>query len=132
MTNKKILEEMSIPTFVPYVRARLGNYKTTTPLKNLRASLYGKLVAICGTVVRVSNTKPLCLFMAFKCRTCSGVLTHPQPDGKFEEPTRCSLEREEGVQCTGFQFDPMLGSNKNVIVEWQTIRIQENSADNMV
>lgn len=121
-----------MPVFVPYVRARLLNYRTLTPLKNLRAALYGKLVAVHGTVVRASNMRPLCLSMAFKCRSCSGVMTFPQTDGKYELPSRCILERDGMLQCTGNQFDPLRGSAKNVIVEWQTIRVQENSADNPV
>ena len=116
---------------VPFVRARLTNYKTITPMKNLRAGLYGKLVAINGTVVRASNSKPLCLFLAFQCRTCKGILVHSQKDGQYELPVRCSLERNN-MQCTGMQFEPLRNSSRNVVVEWQSIRIQENNAGNFV
>ena len=116
---------------IPFVRARLTNYKTITPMKNLRAGLYGKLVAINGTVVRASNSKPLCLFLAFQCRTCKGILVHRQKDGKYELPARCSLERDH-MQCTGTQFEPLRNSSRNIVVEWQSIRIQENHAGNFV
>jgi DNA helicase MCM8 len=116
---------------VPYIRARLINYRKITPLKNLRAALFGKLVAVSGTCVRASNTTPLCLSLAFQCRTCSGVMTYPQTDGKYESPPRCILDRDS-LQCTGTNFDPLRSSTKNVTIEWQSIRIQENSSENLV
>ena len=118
-------------TNIPFVRARLTNYKTITPVKNLRAGLYGKLVAVNGTVVRASNTKPLCLSLAFQCRTCQGIIVHPQKDGHYEVPSRCTVDRDH-LQCTGNSFDPQRSSSKNVVVEWQSIRIQENNSENFV
>lgn len=81
---------------------RIYNYDPVTPLKNLKASSYGKIfisfafyefyqyiaefslviqnflflgkfVAIRGTVVRVSSVKPLVTHMAFKCNTCKEI-----------------------------------------------------------
>ena len=117
---------------VPYIRARLFNFNALTPLRNLRADLYGKLVAVNGTVVRSSNMKPLCLAMAFKCRTCTGIMVYPQQDGKYELPPRCDKNREDDLRCTGTNFDPVRESTKNVIVEWQSIRIQESHSDSNV
>ena len=116
---------------VPYIRARLFNFNLITPLKNLRADLCGKLVAVNGTVVRSSNMKPLCLAMAFKCRTCSGVMVYPQTDGKYEIPSRCNKDRDH-LRCTGTVFDPVRDSTRNVIVELQSIRIQECYNDSNV
>jgi DNA helicase MCM8 len=116
---------------IPYIRARLINYRKITPLKSLRAALFGKLVAVSGTCVRASNTTPLCLALAFQCRTCSGVMTYSQTDGKFEPPPRCILDRDN-LQCTGSNFEPLRSSARNVTVEWQSIRIQENSSENLV
>lgn len=126
-----LCERGKLTNDVPYVRVRLINYRKFTSLKSLRAALFGKLVAVSGTCVRASNTTPLCLVLAFQCRTCSGVLTYPQMDGKYEPPPRCSLDRD-GLQCTGNNFDPLRSSPRNVIVEWQSIRIQENSSENLV
>lgn len=67
---------------------RVYNYDPLTPLKNLRANLYGKYVALRGTVVRVSNIKPMCTKMAFVCRMCRDVQSFPFPDGKFTMPTK--------------------------------------------
>ena len=38
--------------------------------------LTGKFVSVKGTVVRVSNIKPLCTKLAFECVTCGTVQVH--------------------------------------------------------
>lgn len=74
---------------------RIINYDSVIPLKNLKANYFGKyfpfshsypifqsssliiffpsgkFVAICGTVVRVSNVKPLVIKMGFSCNLCA-------------------------------------------------------------
>lgn len=70
---------------------RIYNYEPVTPLKLLRANLYGKFVAIRGTVVRVSNIKPLCTKMAFVCNLCGDVQSVALPDGKYTVPTKVSV-----------------------------------------
>lgn len=69
------------------------NYEPLTHLKNIRATCYGKYISIRGTVVRVSNIKPLCIKMAFQCAACGEIQSFPLPDGKYNLPTKviCSL-----------------------------------------
>lgn len=67
---------------------RIYNYEPLTPLKMLRANLYGKFVAIRGTVVRVSNIKPLCSKMAFICNMCGDTRSLALTDGKYTVPTK--------------------------------------------
>lgn len=124
-------EERKITHEVPYVRARLNNYRPLTSMKHLGAAYCGKLVAVNATVVRASNAKPLCLSLAFQCRSCSSLMMAPQVDGKFQPPSRCTALKN-GVPCTGMQLQPCRGSTKNLIVEWQTIRLQEKSSDGLV
>lgn len=131
MEDDDLSQRSKLTNDVPYIHARLINYRKITPLKSLRAALFGKLVAVSGTCVRASNTTPLCLTLAFQCRTCSGVMTYPQTDGKYEPPPRCVLDRDS-LQCTGNNFEPLRSSTRNVTVEWQSIRIQENSSENLV
>lgn len=50
--------------------------------------LAGKCVAVQGTVVRVSNIKPLVTTMAFKCLLCQEIQTIALPDGKYQLPTK--------------------------------------------
>ncbi|XP_068088601.1 DNA helicase MCM8 isoform X1 [Hyperolius riggenbachi] len=117
------LEEAPIVS-VPYIHARVYNYEPLIPLKNLRANLYGKYVALRGTVVRVSNIKPLCTKMAFVCNMCGDVQGFPTPDGKYTVPTKCPVP-----ECRSRTFTPNRGSPLTVTVDWQTIKVQEMMSD---
>ncbi|XP_075719163.1 DNA helicase MCM8 [Rhinoderma darwinii] len=117
------LEEAPIVN-VPCIHARVFNYDPLTALKNLRANLYGKYVALRATVVRVSNIKPLCTKMAFVCNMCGDVQSLPLPDGKYAIPTKCPVP-----ECRGRSFTPDRGSPLTVTVDWQTIRVQELMSD---
>uniref|UniRef100_A0A6I8SDY5 DNA helicase MCM8 n=1 Tax=Xenopus tropicalis TaxID=8364 RepID=A0A6I8SDY5_XENTR len=109
---------------VPFIHARVFNYDPLTPLKNLRASLYGKYVALRGTVVRVSNIKPLCVKMAFSCNMCGDIQSFPFPDGKYAVPTKCPVP-----ECRGRSFTANRSSPLTVTVDWQTIKVQELMSD---
>lgn len=84
---------------IPYIRVRLQQYEPVAPLKNLKvcahplaasqnpdallafdthihsaqANYIGKYIAVRGTIVRVSNVKPLVTKMAFACPKCEAV-----------------------------------------------------------
>ena len=45
-------------------------------------------MSVQGTVVRVSNIKPLVTTMAFKCSLCQGIQAIILPDGKYTLPTK--------------------------------------------
>ncbi|KTG43970.1 hypothetical protein cypCar_00015230 [Cyprinus carpio] len=99
---------------------RVYNYEPLTPLKSLRANLYGKFVAIRGTVVRVSNIKPLCRKLAFVCNSCGDTQSVTLPDGKYAIPTKC-LQTE----CRGRSFTPNRSSPLTLTVDWQIVKVQE-------
>ncbi|XP_041333061.1 DNA helicase MCM8 [Pyrgilauda ruficollis] len=82
---------------VPLIHARVYNYEPLTQLKNVRANCYGKYIALRGTVVRVSNIKPLCTNLAFVCAACGDVQGVPLPDGKYTLPTKCAAVALEGA-----------------------------------
>ncbi|KAM8947570.1 DNA helicase MCM8 [Pelodytes ibericus] len=109
---------------VPYIHARIYNYEPLIPLKNLRANFYGKYVALRGTVVRVSNIKPLCTKMAFSCNMCGDVQSVPLPDGKYTVPTKCPVP-----ECRGRTFTANRSSPLTVTVDWQSIKVQELMSD---
>ncbi|XP_076834434.1 DNA helicase MCM8 [Brachyhypopomus gauderio] len=109
---------------IPHISARIYNYEPVTPLKMLRANFYGKYVAVRGTVVRVSNIKPLCSKMAFVCNSCGDVQSLTLPDGKYTIPSKC-LQRE----CRGRSFTPDRSSPLTLTVDWQTIKVQELTTD---
>ena len=116
---------------IPYVRARLNNYDKSTSIKHLGSSYYGKLVAINATVVRVCNSKDICLSLDFQCRRCNGLTIVQQTDGNYKPPSRCTAE-VDNIPCTGTQLEPVRGSLKIKMCQWQAIRLQENSSDGRV
>ncbi|XP_058037120.1 DNA helicase MCM8 isoform X5 [Ahaetulla prasina] len=109
---------------MPLIHARVYNYDPITQIKNIRANCYGKYVALRGTVVRVSNIKPICTKMAFICSTCGNTQSFPLPDGKYTLPTKCSLP-----ECHGRSFTADRSSPYTVTVDWQSIKIQEHMSD---
>ena len=52
---------------------RLYGVEPLTPLRSIKAPLFGKCVAVSGTVVRVSCIRPLVTRMAFQCAICREV-----------------------------------------------------------
>ncbi|XP_071080734.1 DNA helicase MCM8-like [Haliotis cracherodii] len=109
---------------VPVIHARVVNFAQPIPLKNVKASCYGKFVCVKGTVVRVSNIKPLCTAMAFECAGCGTVQSISLPDGKFIVPTKCPAQ-----QCRGKTFIPQRNSSQTETIDWQTVRVQEIMGD---
>lgn len=103
--------------FVHIIR-RLYNYEPLTHLRTLRASVFGRLVCVKGTVVRVSNIRPLCTRMAFRCLGCSHTQSLPLQHGKYATPTKVytllffffnvrSVETRHVVEKNSFQHTHM-------------------------
>lgn len=111
----------------PYLRARLVNYGKLMNFKDFRAGLYGRLIVIQGTVIRVGNIVAQCRRLAFSCRKCSGIFTKYQQDGKFSQPSRCILQTDNGLECSGNAFRVLRHSKKNLMVECQIVKVQEES-----
>ncbi|XP_055719364.1 LOW QUALITY PROTEIN: DNA helicase MCM8 [Salvelinus fontinalis] len=105
---------------IPHISARLYNYEPLTALRTLRASVFGRLVCVRGTVVRVSNIRPLCTSLAFTCSGCSHTHTLTLPHGKFTTPTKCVQP-----QCRSRSFVPNRSSPLTLTVDWQNIKVQE-------
>ncbi|XP_028279938.1 DNA helicase MCM8 [Parambassis ranga] len=105
---------------IPHISARLYNYEPLTPLRTLRASVFGRLVCVKGTVVRVSNIRPLCTRMAFRCQTCSNTMSLPLQHGKYAMPTKCIQP-----ECRSRSFTPCRSSPLTHTVDLQIIKVQE-------
>ncbi|XP_024916757.1 DNA helicase MCM8 [Cynoglossus semilaevis] len=105
---------------IPYISARLYNYEPLTPLRMLRASVFGRLVCVKGTVVRVGNIRPRCTRMAFKCLGCSNTQSLPLQHGKYATPTKCIQP-----ECRSRSFVPIRSSPLTHTVDWQIIKVQE-------
>ncbi|XP_033991787.1 DNA helicase MCM8 [Trematomus bernacchii] len=116
-------EELPVSTpiiNIPHISARLYNYEPLTALRTLRASVFGRLVCVRGTVVRVSNIRPLCTRMAFTCLGCSRTQSLPLQHGKYATPTKCIQP-----DCRSRSFVPSRSSPLTHTVDWQIIKVQE-------
>ncbi|KMZ58606.1 putative DNA replication licensing factor [Zostera marina] len=101
------------------INIRLYNHpKSLISLKNLKAAYIGKLVSVCGTVIKVSTVRPLVIQMNFSCGKCRSEIPRMFPDGKFSPPTVCSLHG-----CKSRTFTPIRSSAKPI--DFQKIRLQE-------
>ncbi|KAF1375446.1 hypothetical protein PFLUV_G00220250 [Perca fluviatilis] len=116
-------EELPVATpiiNIPHISARLYNYEPLTALRTLRASVFGRLVCVRGTVVRVSNIRPLCTRMAFRCLGCMHTQSLPLQHGKYATPTKCIQP-----DCRSRTFAPSRNSPFTHTVDWQIIKVQE-------
>ena len=121
----ELTTEESLPAFeLPRLFIRLFNYHPVLPLKQLKAPQFGKCVAVNGTVVRVSNVKPLVTKLAFECAVCAEVQVLTLQDGKYRVPTRCLSD-----ECRSRTFSPLRGSRLTETIDWQSVRLQEVVSD---
>ncbi|XP_061965165.1 probable DNA helicase MCM8 isoform X2 [Populus nigra] len=101
------------------INIRLHNYpESMIALKNLKAAYIDKLVSVRGSVVKVSNVRPLVVQMNFNCAKCKYSISRIFPDGKFSPPTVCSLNG-----CKSRTFNPIRSSAR--AIDFQKIRLQE-------
>eukprot|EP00668_Euglena_longa_P011981 GGOE01014403.1.p1 GENE.GGOE01014403.1~~GGOE01014403.1.p1 ORF type:complete len:781 (-),score=217.80 GGOE01014403.1:89-2266(-) len=100
------------------IRVRIHNLPEPTRFTMLKASSVGKFVALQGTVVRVSNIRPMVLHMEFACAKCNCRQVVDFKDGLFTTPARCANGR-----CTGQKFE----ANRSTAItyDWQRIKVQE-------
>ncbi|KAK9541232.1 hypothetical protein VZT92_001293 [Zoarces viviparus] len=116
-------EELPVATpiiNIPHISARLYNYEPLTALRTLRASVFGRLVCVRGTVVRLSNIRPMCTRMAFRCLGSSHMQSLPLQQGKYATPTKC-LQPD----CRSRSFAPIRNSPLTHTVDFQVIKVQE-------
>ncbi|KAF2358047.1 MCM OB domain [Trinorchestia longiramus] len=111
---------------VPLVSARLQDDREgrVTPLKDLKANFYGKLVCISGTVVRVSSVGQRCVQLAFSCQICMAVFGLSQPDARYITPSQCPSDG-----CLSRQFTALRSHSLTHTIDHQTVRVQENNSD---
>lgn len=78
-------------------------------------------MSVRGTVIRVSNVKLICRWMAFECGSCRGKQVLKQPDGVYTVPTRCDTN---GCKAQT-RFTPVLSSPHTRTDNWQMLKLQE-------
>lgn len=116
--NDENNDQMSIT--LPIIHPRLLNHNPIMQLKNLKVNYYEKLASVRGTVIRVSNVKFMCNWMAFECEICENVQVVKQSDGIYTKPTKCITK-----MCKSHKFDPVLSSSQTVTNSWQLLKLQE-------
>ncbi|XP_039271965.2 DNA helicase MCM8-like [Styela clava] len=109
---------------IPVIRARISNYEPSTSLKHLKARSYGKFVSIRGTIVKVSNVKPLCTTMAFKCNMCGRMQAILLIENNYVTPNACDDPR-----CSGKTFSAERDHPLTEITDWQNVKLQETLSD---
>jgi DNA helicase MCM8 len=94
---------------------RLRNFSPITPMRSLKANSVGHFVAIRGTVIRVSNIKPVVVRMPFICSKCHQKCLARFSDGKYAPPVKC-----ESVKCRSKTFIPLRDEAETM--DWQRVR----------
>ena len=117
--HNMILKEPGGENF-PIVRCRPIGREEEVPLRALKSAFFQRLVAVRGTVVRVSPVKPSCTWLSWSCPVCKGEVVVYQPECKFQAPSKC----RPGCRNTK-NFTPLRSSRKTICVDRQTIKVQE-------
>lgn len=98
-----------------------GDITILIRIRELRTKCIGELLSFSGTVTRTSEVRPELLFGAFTCAECGGDTTGVEQQFRYCEPLKC-----QNLYCANtFAWD--LNTEKSVFVDWQRVKVQENS-----
>ncbi|KAF3066476.1 DNA replication licensing factor mcm6 [Daldinia childiae] len=99
------------------------NLPLVSRVRSLRAKNIGQLLSISGTVTRTSEVRPELSLATFNCETCRSVIPNVEQTFRYTEPTQCP-----NIQC-GNRLAWQLDIRQSTFVDWQKVRIQENSSE---
>ncbi|KAF3938063.1 hypothetical protein ABW19_dt0203331 [Dactylella cylindrospora] len=99
------------------------NLPLVSRIRGLRTNQVGKLLSISGTVTRTSEVRPELSVATFTCENCRAVVPNIEQVFRYTEPTQCP-----NLTC-GNRVGWRLDLRQSVFVDWQKVRIQENSAE---
>ena len=99
------------------------NLPLISRVRNLRTAQVGKLLSISGTVTRTSEVRPELFLATFTCEGCRTVVPNIEQTFRYTEPTQCP-----NLTC-GNRQGWRLDIRQSTFVDWQKVRIQENSAE---
>ena len=97
------------------------NLSTIHRIREMKAENIGMLLAISGTVTRTSEIRPELYKAAFRCGLCKSLISNVEQTFKYTEPTSCINNT-----CVN-QSEWNLEISKSHFLDWQKVRIQENS-----
>ena len=99
------------------------NLPLISRVRQLRTLSVGKLLSISGTVTRTSEVRPELYLATFICEVCGNVVPNVEQIFRYTEPTQCP-----SLTC-GNRQAWRLDIRQSTFVDWQKVRIQENSAE---
>jgi DNA replication licensing factor MCM6 len=99
------------------------NLPLISRVRQLRTNNIGQLLSISGTVTRTSEVRPELAQATFICEACNTVIPAVEQTFKYTEPTQCP-----NLICAN-RFGWRLDVRQSVFVDWQKVRIQENSSE---
>ncbi|KAI1857321.1 uncharacterized protein JN550_013301 [Neoarthrinium moseri] len=99
------------------------NLPLVSRVRALRAKNIGQLLSISGTVTRTSEVRPELSLATFACEACRAVVPNVEQTFRYTEPTQCP-----NMQCNN-RLAWQLDIRQSTFVDWQKVRIQENSAE---
>ena len=99
------------------------NLPLVSRVRQLRTASIGKLLSISGTVTRTSEVRPELYLATFTCEGCRTTITNIEQVFRYTEPTQCP-----NLTC-GNRQGWRLDIRQSTFVDWQKVRIQENSSE---
>ena len=99
------------------------NLPLISRVRQLRTANIGKLLSISGTVTRTSEVRPELYLATFICEGCRTVISNVEQTFRYTEPTQCP-----NLTC-GNRQGWRLDIRQSTFVDWQKVRIQENSSE---
>ncbi|EPS36069.1 hypothetical protein H072_10452 [Dactylellina haptotyla CBS 200.50] len=99
------------------------NLPLVSRIRALRTNHVGRLISISGTATRTSEVRPELSVATFTCENCRTVVPNIEQVFKYTEPTQCP-----NLTC-GNRSGWRLDIRQSVFVDWQKVRIQENSSE---
>ncbi|KAF2688198.1 MCM-domain-containing protein [Lentithecium fluviatile CBS 122367] len=99
------------------------NLPLISRIRQLRTESIGSLMSISGTVTRTSEVRPELSIATFICEACNTVVPNIEQTFKYTEPTQCP-----NTTC-GNREGWRLDIRQSTFVDWQKVRIQENSSE---
>lgn len=92
-------------------------------LRELTTQKVGQLLSINGTVTRTTEVRPELFVGTFRCEDCQAVVRNVEQQFKYTEPVICPTQFCQNKRKW------ILIPEQSIFVNWQRIRIQENSSE---
>jgi DNA replication licensing factor MCM6 len=99
------------------------NLPLVSRIRHLRSLNIGQLLSISGTVTRTSEVRPELSLATFTCEACRTLVPNVEQTFRYTEPTQCPNHACGNRQ--GWRLD----IRQSTFVDWQKVRIQENSSE---